>query len=139
MSTEFSLPIDSKNTILKVKPIALTEEQLKVAMNNVYEASYTKVNEFQWYDLYPVAFSIAATLLIACLTSSFKDFSAVASWLSNGHMTFYAWSAFLVLFIGGIIGLCCKSSQKDGAIFEDRDYTVTRAINNLQAGTLEAS
>ena len=133
-----TLTIDSKHTVLDVNQITLTVEQLKVAMNNVYESSYTRVNEFHWYDLYSVSFSVSATLFISCLTTNFKDFSAKIPWFDAAGMTTCAWIILSSLFVFGMICVCWKSRKNDG-VFVDRNNTVICEINKLLPKKAEAS
>ena len=126
------LTIDSKHTVLDVNQITLTVEQLKVSMNNVYESSYTRVNEFHWYDLYSVSFSVSATLFISCLTTNFKDFSAKIPWLDSAGMAICAWVILCSLFVFGMICVCRKSHKNDD-VFVDRNNTVIFEINKLQS------
>ena len=133
-----TLTIDSKHTVLDVNQITLTIDQLKVAMNNVYESSYTRVNEFHWYDLYSVSFSVSATLFISCLTTNFKDFSAKIPWLDPAGMTIIAWAILCLLFIFGMVCVCWKSHNTDD-VFADRNSTVIHQIDKLQSNKEEVS
>lgn len=133
-----TLTIDSTLTVLDVNQITLTVEQLKVAMNDVYESSYKRVNEFSWYDLYSVAFSVSATLFITCLTTSFKDFSSEITWLNPGRMMFFAWTMVFLLFVFGITCVCRRSRRNDD-VFVDRNSTVTREIGKLLTKKEEVS
>lgn len=133
-----TLTIDSKHTVLDVNQITLTVEQLKVAMNNVYESSYTRVNEFHWYDLYSVSFSVSATLFITCLTTNFKDFSAKIPWFDPAGMATCAWISLCILFIFGMVCVCWKSRKND-YIFVDRNNTVIYEMNKLQSKNGEVS
>lgn len=133
-----TLTIDSKRTVLDVKQITLTVEQLTVAMNNVYESSYSKVCGFCWYDLYSFSFSVSATLFLTCLTANFKDFSSDISWLTSGRMTLCAWSVLFLLFVFGIVCICRKSRKND-SVFVDRDNTVICEINKLQPKSEEVA
>lgn len=133
-----TLTVDSKRIVLDVCQITLTIEQLTVAMNNVYEASFSRVNKFRWSDLYSVAFSVSATLFVSCLTCNFKDFSDVISWLNAGRLSFGAWLSLTVLFVFGVICLCNKSHKNDG-VFVDRNNTVVCEINKLQSKNEEAA
>ncbi len=133
-----TLTIDSKRTVLDVNQITLTVEQLTVAMNNVYESSYTRVNDFCWYELYSFAFSVSATLFLTCLTANFKDFSHVIPWLNPGMMLFLAWTTLFLLFVFGMICVCRKSHKNDG-VFVDRNNTVICEINKLQPKNREIS
>ena len=127
-----TLTIDSKRTVLDVNQITLTVEQLTVAMNNVYESSYTRVNGFCWYELYSVAFSVSATLFLTCLTANFKDFSHVIPCLNPGMMMMLAWTTLFLLFVFGMICVSMKSHKNDG-VFVDRNNTVICEINKLQS------
>lgn len=127
-----TLTIDSDRMVLDVNQITLTVEQLTVAMNNVYETSYSRVNDFRWYELYPVAFSVAATLFLTCLTSDFKDFSNEIPWLNPGRMTFSAWGLLFICLLFGMICVCRKSHKSDN-VFVDRNNTVICEINKLQS------
>ena len=133
-----TLTIDSKHTVLDVNQITLTVEQLKVAMNNVYESSYTRVNEFHWYDLYSVSFSVSATLFISCLTTNFKDFSAKIPWVDSAGIATCAWVILCSLFVFGMICVCRKSRKNDD-VFVDRNNTVICEINKLQSKNEEAT
>ena len=130
------LTIDSKHTVLDVNQITLTVEQLSVAMNNVYESSYTRVAEFRWYDSYSVAFSISATLFITCLTSDFKDFSSVIAWLHSDRMAFLAWLIVFLSFVFGMLCVCRKAHKNDN-VFVDRNNTVICEINKLKSKNKE--
>ena len=124
------ITIDSKRMVLDVNQITLTVEQLTVAMNGVYEASHSRVNGFHWYELYSVAFSVAATLFLTCLTATFKDFSSEIPWLNSGRMTFSAWMILFLLFVFGMICVCRKSNANND-VFVDRNNTVIAEINKL--------
>ena len=133
-----TLTIDSKHTVLDVNQITLTVEQLKVAMNNVYESSYTRVNEFHWYDLYSVSFSVSATLFISCLTTNFQDFSAKIPWFDSAGIATCAWVILCSLFVFGMICVYRKSRKNDD-VFVDRNNTVICEINKLQSKNEEAT
>ncbi len=133
-----TLTIDSKQTVLDVNQITLTVEQLTVAMNNVYEKSYSRANIFRWYELQSVAFSVAATLFLTCLTADFKDFSSEIPWLNSGRMTFFAWMTLFLAFVFGMICACSKSRKNDD-VFVDRDNTVICEINKLQSKNEEVA
>ncbi len=133
-----TLTIDSKHTVLDVNQITLTVDQLKVAMNNVYESSYTRVNEFHWYDLYSVSFSVSATLFISCLTTNFKDFSAKIPWLDPAGMAIIAWAILCLLFIFGMVCVCWKSRKNDN-VFVNRNNTVICEVDKLQSKNKEVA
>lgn len=119
-----TISMGSTRLTLPITQITITKEVLLNHMSKVYEKGVRNAEKFHWGNLGPYCMSVSLTLLIPCLTASFKDYSAHVSFATASFITTIAWVSVVVSFIVGGVFLCLKSSCKHGRDYEERDKAV---------------
>lgn len=127
------ISVDSNVITPTVNQICLTFDRIGELLRRVYESA-CKSSGFKLYNLYPIFFSIAGTLLITCLTSKVNDFTKIWSVLTQDRLMFVAWGFFVVSLLSGLILLCVKVTAKQVDMLEERDSVVDFELGKLRNG-----
>ena len=83
----------------KIHRMFLTEDRLKNILSRIYEDGVIDSNNFGWNNLGTTLLAVSGTLLLACLTSKFNDFSKYIEWATPTVLSIIAWVIFTVFFI----------------------------------------
>lgn len=106
--------------ILTETPISLSDEKLKSMMYRTYESAERKEKEFHIYKLYGIFLSIAGTLFLSLLTSSFKAIGG----LSAEAVTHIAVGICGCSGLAGIIFACVAYTKNTNGDTRNRDVAV---------------
>lgn len=120
---------DSSYITLPINQIALTDEQLKLALSEVYETGHSHARKFRLCNLSSILLSIAGTLFLTCLTSRFNDFFEYVGFHTHKPLTGIAWSIFAFTFVGGLI---LHSLGKEVDMSSQRDAVVNNILGRLK-------
>lgn len=119
--------IDTKDEGIVVKEtlISISDEKLKNSLSRAYEEAQKDMSKFHFYNLFSVFLSIAGTLFLSLITSSFNAIGSITS----ETVTIGAWVICIISgFLGGILA-CCKVSQKTKNDTSDRDDAVKKVFD----------
>ena len=119
--------IDSSDSgiVLKETNISVSDEKLKNLLSKAYEKAELNSLKFRFYNLYGVSFSIAGTLLLSLLTSSFNSIGSL-----NGYkVELIAIIICILSFIFGVVCLFCKSSFKAKNFTTESDEAVGEILS----------
>ena len=119
--------IDTKTPgiVMSETPISLSDEKLKGLLLKTYEEAQRSANSFKYYDLYKVLLSVASTLLITLMTSTFSDLGNIKA----SAVTIIAQVIMILSAILGFVFLAIAFSEKTKKDTSDRD----RVINEIFA------
>lgn len=120
---------DSSYITLPINQIALTDEQLKLALSEVYETGHFHARKFRLCNLSSVLLSIAGTLFLTCLTSRFNDLFEYVGFHTNKLLTGIAWLVVVFTFMGGLI---LHSFGKGAEMGSQRDAVVNEILGRLK-------
>ena len=65
--------------VAKERPVSLSDEKLKTMLSRTYECAQKDMNSTKFRNFYSIFLSIAGTLFLSLLTSSFNAFGNVSS------------------------------------------------------------
>ena len=63
----------NQGIVLEETPVTLTDEKLNGILLRTYEKAVYETTKWHWYKLYSILLSVAGTLFLTLLTSSFND------------------------------------------------------------------
>lgn len=126
MANNLSL-ISNEQIVVQERSIQVTDEKLTRLLLNTYEQARVDAHEFKLYNHYSVFFSIAGSLFITLLTSTFHDFSV----FSSKTLTYMAWGVFVISLFVGISLAIVRASQQRNDEHTERDQAVEKILANL--------
>ena len=107
--------------VMQETQISLSDEKLKSLLLRTYEAALRDANSPKYYKTYSVLLSIAGTLLITLLTSSFSSLGQI----SADTITVIAWIVFCGCAITGFIFLWIAARKKMSYDTSARDKAIS--------------
>ena len=114
--------------VIQEKPIRVTDEKLSNMLSKTYEQARKDACKFKFYKHYGVFLSMAGTLFITLLTTTFHDFLGIDSKTISAIF----WVAFVLTLITGIIlAVICASKQRNDEN-DERDLAVEKILNNIK-------
>lgn len=127
------LTTDSSCLTLPVNQIVLVEEHLKSLLASAYESGVKDTQSFHWKDFGVILLSISGTLFLACLTSTFNDFSDSVGFATQAMLTATAWIIIAISFIGGLIAIGFSSCKHNGDVFCKREKAVEGIVSGVKS------
>ena len=110
--------------VIKETTVQLSDEKLKNLLSHIYEISQEKTSAIKFYKFYGVFLSIAGTLFLTLLTSSFKQIGPFGA----DVVTKIAWCICIASAVLGFILLCFAVNQKLHYNCSERDETVEKEL-----------
>lgn len=107
--------------IIQETSITLTDEKLQGILLHTYERAISDNGKWHFYKLYGTFLSIAGTLLITILTSTFNGFGAIDS----SKIQIFS---IILMIIFGLLGFICLGisvNQKKKNDTEERDTAIS--------------
>ena len=126
MANNLSLISDEK-IVVQERSIQVTDEKLNRLLLTTYEQARKDANSFKLYNHYGVFFSIAGSLIVTLLTSTFHDFEKI----SSKNLTGIAWVVFAASLIIGIMLALIRASKQGSDEHEERDKTVGEILAGI--------
>ena len=126
MANNLSLISDDK-IVVQERSIQVTDEKLNRLLLTTYEKARKDANSFKLYNHYGVFFSIAGSLIVTLLTSTFHDFEKI----SSKTLTGIAWVVFAVSLIIGIVLALIRASKQGSDEHDERDKTVGEILEGI--------
>ena len=126
MANNLSL-ISNDKIIVQERSIQVTDEKLNRLLLTTYEKARKDANTFKLYNHYGVFISIAGSLIIPLLTSTFHDFGKI----SGKTLTGITWGLFAASLIFGIILALIRASKQGSDEHDERDKTVGEIIEKI--------
>ena len=108
--------------VIKETQIALSDEKLKNILLKTYEAAIQDANKPKIYKAYSVFLSIAGTLLISLLTSSFGSLGKI----NADTVTIIVWVIFTICSVLGFVFLGITANSKMKHDTKSRDEAIAR-------------
>ena len=104
--------------VIQETQISLSDEKLRSILQRTYEAALKDANAPKYYKYYGVFLSIAGTLLITLLTSSFNNIGR----LSATTVTTIVWIVLLVCTVVGfvLLGIAVRKKVNDDMTARDQ-------------------
>lgn len=117
----------SGDIIIQEKAIRISDEKLSSMLLKTYEQAREDAGKFKLYKYYGVFLSIAFTLFITLLTTSFNDFLGIAGEV----ISLIFWVVFaLSLASGTVLAVICASNMRNNQNSE-RDMAIEKVLNNI--------
>lgn len=115
--------IDKSNPgiVMQETQISLSDEKLKAILLKTYEAALKDANAPKYYKSYSILLSIAGTLLITLLTSSFGSLGRI----SAETVTIIAWIVLFACAVLGFIFLGIAAQRKMSYDTAARDKAIS--------------
>lgn len=120
--------IDSSDTgiVVTETKITISDEKLNRMLLNAYEAAQKDNNKFKLHSLWGVCWSIAGTLLMALLTSSFNKIGSIDA----NTVTNWAIGLCVLFAISGLILAIWRINDKSSNNTVSRDNAVKKIIED---------
>lgn len=113
--------------VMQERPIQVTDEKLNRLLSSTYETARKDARKFKIYNHYGIFFSIAGSLIITLLTSSFNNYEII----SSSTLTIIAWIVFSVSLITGIVLAIIRASLQNNDEHTQRDKAVEKIIDKI--------
>lgn len=119
--------IDSSDPgiVARETKIQLSDEKLKAIMCRTYERAQKDSEKICLHKFYDVFLSVASTLFLTLLTSSFNNIGKVSSEI----VTTTVWIIFIIMLILGFILMSIHVSHKTQTHTNERDIAVDEIFN----------
>ena len=129
LKSNISSGTSSKNYICLNNNIKLSNDSLKMHLNNAYERGRSDEEKFNFGKIYPSCFSVSITFLIAYLTcDKYKSIFGI----SSDFMPYIIFAIFVLSFIIAIFSICYNKSKKTSVMTKSRDESVDNIIRNIK-------
>lgn len=116
----------NQGIVLEETQVTLSDEKLNGMLLRTYEKAVKDVSRWRFYKLYGTFLSIAGTLLVTLLTSSFNSVGQIsAESIRIG--------AIIATVLFGLLGFVCLAlsvNQKKRSDTEIRDASIKEIVNN---------
>jgi len=126
MANNLSL-ISNDKIVVQERSIQVTDEKLNRLLLTTYEKARKDANSFKLYNHYGLFISIAGSLIVTLLTSTFHDLEKI----SSKTLTGIAWSVFAVSLITGIVLALIRASKQGSDEHDERDKTVGEILERI--------
>lgn len=108
-------------------PIRLSDEKLKAILSSTYERALKDNNQFKLYKHYGVFLSIAGTLFLSLLTSSFRNIGPI-----DASIILYVAIAVCIATAGlGFVLMAVAVSKKTKSDMDSRDKAIQEMLNSI--------
>lgn len=115
----------SSGIVVTETKITISDEKLNGMLLKTYEAATIEGNKFKIHSLWGVCWSVAGTLLMAILTSTFNAIGSVeASTVRN-----WAIGICIISFIVGLVFIIWRVNDKTANDIAKRDEAVQEIVN----------
>lgn len=120
--------IDSSDSgiVVTETKITISDEKLNRMLSNVYEVAQKDNNKFKLHNLWGVCWSIAGTLFMALLTSSFNKIGSIEA----NTVTNWAIGLCVLFTICGLILAIWRINDKSSNNTVSRDNAVKKIIED---------
>ena len=125
------LTTDSFCLTLPVKQTVLLDEHLRALLSTAYEKGFDEAQGAKLRSLGTVLWSISGTLFLACLTTTFNDYSEVFAFATKARLTAYAWLFVGITFIGGLIVVGISVRRQNTNVFAKRNHAVENVLAKI--------
>lgn len=126
---EMIIDISDPGIVFKETQITISDEKLNSMLLSAYEAAQKDSNKFKLHSLWGICWSIAGTLLMSLLTSTFNKIGSIeANVVTNWAIALCALFAFL-----GLLLAIWRINEKSSIDTENRD----NAVNKIYKDSLD--
>ena len=129
------LTTDSSCLTLPVKQTVLLDEHLRTLLSAVYEKGFDEAQGAKLRSLGTVLWSISGTLFLACLTTTFNDYSEAFAFATQARLTACAWLFVGITFVGGLIAVGISVRRHDTNVFTKRNHAVEQVLADIKQKT----
>lgn len=110
--------------VIKETTVQLSDEKLRNLLSHVYEKAQMNASAIKLYKFYDIYLSIAVTLLISLLTSSFRPIGVI----SAENITLIAWFFCILFALASLISLLYMVNKKPHNDTSERDSAVEEEL-----------
>lgn len=107
--------------------ITISDEKLNSMLSKTYEMATIEANEFKIHSLWSICWSIAGTLFITILTSSFNGIGSIGADTINN----WAIGICIFAFLAGLILIIWRLNDKTSTNFTKRNDTVQQILRDM--------
>lgn len=107
--------------------ITISDEKLNSMLSKTYEMATIEANEFKIHSLWSICWSIAGTLFITILTSSFNGIGSIGADTINN----WAIGICIFAFLAGLILIIWRLNDKTSTNFNKRNDTVQQILRDM--------
>lgn len=107
--------------------ITISDEKLNSMLSKTYEMATIEANEFKIHSLWSICWSIAGTLFITILTSSFNGIGSIGADTINN----WAIGICIFAFLAGLILIIWRLNDKTSTNFTKRNETVQQILRDM--------
>lgn len=107
--------------------ITISDEKLNSMLSKTYEMATIEANKFKIHSLWSICWSIAGTLFITILTSSFNGIGSIGADTINN----WAIGICIFAFMAGLILIIWRLNDKTSTNFTKRNETVQQVLRDM--------
>ena len=116
----------NQGIVLEETQITLSDEKLNGMLLHTYEKAVADTTKWKFYKLYGVLLSVAGTLFISVLTSTFNNIGQ----LNSDIVRIFVICLTIITAIVGFVFLGISINQKKKSDTEVRDTTIKKVISD---------